>query len=815
MAGTYRSREERKQSTNNKKKQDNRAGAFIKKLFLLLLTLGIIGMIVGAVSFFILIKDAPPLDETLLKDPLSSKVYDMDGNKIAELGQEKRTYVSYDEIPKIVEDAVIATEDARFYDHYGIDLKRIGGAFIANITDGFGAEGASTITQQVVKLSFLSPEKTIKRKVQELWLAFQLEQKYRKEQILEIYLNKIYYSKGAYGIATAAEVYFGKELNDLNLEEAALLAGIPQSPNNYNPFKYPEEAENRRNIVLSLMVMHGKISEEEANAAKKIPVESSLVAASSESESTPLQSFLDQVLEEVTELGEIDVYSDGLEIYTTLDPNAQAYVEKLLETDDEIHYPNDDFQAGIALIDTQTGEIRALGGGRKQTDTNRINFAIDIKKQPGSTIKPILDYGPAIEYLQWSTYYQLVDEPYSYSGGNPINNWDNDYEGQMSIRTALARSRNIPALKALQSVGLDNARNFAVSLGLPLEEQIFESYSIGGLREGVSPLDMAGAYRAFGNNGTYNKPFAVRKVVFTDDTEMNLSLEPKTVMKDYTAFMITDMLKSVLQPGGTGYPVASIPGLHVAGKTGTTNYDEDTRITYDIPQGAVPDSWFAGYTTNYTAAIWTGYRDRTKGYMLSRDETQIAKQLFNKIISYVSQNKTNNDFPVPNSVVIVGVEKESNPAKLPSEYTPDDEIVYEYFVKGTEPTEISDKYKKMEQPSDVQIMYDEEKDKISISWIYPEEEVEGTTFELQQSIDEGPYEVLATTKEMTYELENPIPGAIYSFKIIAFNDADKENRSEPAITTIEVPVKEESEDKEEGEIKEEPGDTNDSRRSNR
>ncbi len=787
MSEKYKTREQRKRvSSNNKKKPEKNIKGFMRKAFLTILVIGIIGMIGGATTFFVLAKDAPPLDESLLKDPLSSKVYDMNGELIAELGIEKRTHVSYNEIPELVRNAFIATEDVRFYKHHGIDIIRFVGAVIANVTDGFGSQGASTITQQVVKNYFLTPEKTLSRKAQEAWLAYQLESKFSKEEILEIYLNKILFGGSTHGVAKAAETYFGKELTELELHEAAMLAGIPQSPNNYNPFNYPEAAEKRRNIVLSLMEQHGYISSDEAKAAKAIPVQDSIV--DSKPVSKPIDTFLDQVKIEIKELGDIDVYSAGLEIYTTFDPNAQAHIDQLLADNDAISYPNDEFQAGIALLDTRTGEIRALGGGRNQTETSRINFAIDPLNQPGSTIKPIIDYGPAIEYLKWSTYHQIDDEPYTYSDPNrtPIKNYDNKHLGQMSIRTALAKSRNIPALKAMQAVGLKQAQDFAVNLGMPFEDHVYESYSIGGISEGVSPLQMAGAYSAFGNKGVYIKPYAIKKIIYPDETEVDLMPQPNPVMKDSTAFMVTDMLKSVMLPGGTaaGY---NVPGLHIAGKTGTTNFDSETRKKYDIPSGAVPDIWFVGYTPNYTAAIWTGYRDN-KEWMRTKDEQQIAKKLFKNIITTISEGKDTQDYPIPNSVVKVAVENGSNPAKLASEFTPEDMIVSEYFIKGTEPTEVSDKFKELTPPLEPTINYDQEKNELTLTWSYLEDELEGISFEISESIDEGPYTVLKTQKELTLIIPNPIPEAKYRYQIIAVSDANPENRSKSATIETEIPA---------------------------
>lgn len=282
MTEKYQSREERrKQQSQPKKKGKKNGTSTFKRIFLILIALGIAGMLLGAGAFAFMVKDAPKLDEKLLKDPISSQIYDMEGEFITDVGSENRDYVAYEDIPKLVEDAFLATEDVRFYKHNGMDLIRLGGAVIANVTRGFGSEGASTITQQVVKNSFLNNEKTLSRKAQEAWLAFQLERKYTKQEIFEMYVNKIYMSKG-HGVLTASKIFFDKELSELELHEAALLAGMPQSPNNYNPFDHPDKAEKRRNIVLSLMNQHGFITKEEMEAAQKVPVESTLVAEEKE-----------------------------------------------------------------------------------------------------------------------------------------------------------------------------------------------------------------------------------------------------------------------------------------------------------------------------------------------------------------------------------------------------------------------------------------------------------------------------------------------------------------------------------------------------
>ena len=788
MADNFQSRQERrKQLEQNKKRNKNKKPnkSIFKRILFFLMIFAVIGVVAGGATFAYYVSTTPKIDESLLKDPISSKIYDEKGELLAEVGAENRDYVAYEDIPELVRDAVIATEDSRFFEHNGVDVLRLGSAVLANFTDGFGSQGGSTITQQLVKRSFLSPDKTLKRKSQELWLSLQIEQKYSKEEIFEMYVNKIYYGSGAYGIATAAETYFGKSLDELNLTEAATLAGLPQSPSAYDPFNHPEKAEKRRNIVLQLMNKHGYISESEMKEAQGIKIADTLLSDEERQskDTTPYDSFVDVVIEEVEDKTDYNVFTDGLEIYTTIDKEAQEYVYKMLNSNDIIDFGDSDMQAGITLLDTTTGQIKAIGGGRNQTVQRGLNYATQIKRQPGSTAKPILDYGPAIEYLKWSTYEQVVDEEHAYSDGTPIRNYNGNYHGQMSIRQALAKSYNIPALKAMQAVGLDKSKEFGEKLGFDFSKGFFESYAIGGWDPGVSSLDLAGAYSAFGNEGIYNEPYAVTKIVLADDTEEKFTSEPVVAMKESTAFMVTDMLKSVMT-SGTG-TTANVSGLPVAGKSGTTNYTDDERDKYNISRSPVPDAWFVGYTTNYTAAIWTGGENR-KDY-LDKTEQKYAQRMFKALMSEVSEGKKTKDFKKPSSVVKVGVEKGSDPAALPSANTPSDQIVYEYFVKGTEPTKVSETYDSLEAPN-VGVEYDEAAQQLKVSWSYPDMEGESVSFKVLQNIDNGGYQTLQTTTEKEVAIPNPTPGSIYQFSVTALV-GDRE--SEPGTVSIQIPGEEE------------------------
>ncbi|WP_163583121.1 transglycosylase domain-containing protein [Gracilibacillus saliphilus] len=662
-----------KRSTRRKKR---RFIKFIIATFLIFLSL----FIIGGLSLFALVQDTPELSEDQLQNPITSVIYDKDGKKVANIaGVEHRLPVSIDDVPIEVQNAFIAIEDARFQKHSGVDLKRIGGALLANLEEGWGAEGGSTITQQVVKNTHLSPEKTFKRKVQEAYLAIQMERKYSKEQILEMYLNTIYFGHGAYGLGAAAEVYFNKDVSDLTVSEAALLAGLPQRPSGYDPFKYPEEAADRRELVLSAMERHNFISSDRAEEAKTTEVESLL---SPKQKNNSYQVFIDYVIEELIAKGfeENQLYNGGLEIYTTLDTETQSYTNEVMTGTDTVPFPDEAFKAGVVLMDTKTGAIRAIGGNRdpESHEVQRgFNFATDIKRQPGSTIKPILDYGPAIEYNNWSTYQQIKDEKLDIDG-KEFKNYDGRFHGMVSMREALVKSYNIPAIKTFLELEDEQAKQFAANLGINLEHA-YPSYAIGGFgdEDGVSPLDMAGAYAAFGNNGQYHEPYAVTKVEYPTGEVQQLQSEGIKAMNDYTAYMITDMLKDVVEEG-TG-TLAKIDGLPMAGKTGTTNPPEG------ITNGST-DSWFVGYTTEYTAAVWTGYETTSTEQFVNQEDARISRLLFKEIMSYASQSIETADFTKPASVEEVKIDMRNG--KVASHHTPSSNIVTELFVKGTTiPTE--------------------------------------------------------------------------------------------------------------------------------
>lgn len=755
--------QEQQQRSSNKKENKMPRKGFWKKFLYICLTLGIVMLLLGAGALLWIIKDAPKFNETLLKDPLSSKFYASDGKSvIAEIGKEKRDEINIKQIPDVLKNAVLATEDARFYQHHGIDVKRTLVAVWTDITTG-SSQGGSTITQQVVKNSFLSIEKTPTRKVQEWYLAIQLERRFSKDQILEMYFNKNLYGNDVYGVAKAAERFFGlgpDELNKLTLEQAALLAGIPQSPNNYTPTieSNLDAAEKRRNMVLYYMNRHGYISKSEMKKAQSTPIAGTLNIQ--KPTTNKYQAFVDTAITEVQEKTGANIFEDGLEIYTTIDPKIQQVTEDVLSTNDYINFPNNDkLQTAVVITDTQTGAIMAIGGGRNY-QTGKYNYATTIKRHPGSTIKPILDYGPAIEKFKWSTGHILKDEKYQYSNGTPIRNASHTYAGNKTIRDHLAWSRNIPALKTYQEVGADYATQFANSLGFPISDtqKANESNAIGAI-DAASPLNMAGAYAAFGNGGYYAEPFTVSKIIYPDGTEKNLASSKKKVMADYTAFLITDMLRTVVD-SGTG-TMANVSRLDLAGKTGTTSFDKSAIEKYGLPADATRDAWFVGYSPQYTGAVWTGYSNTTSSddYLGGRS-VNFSKLAFKAIMSQVATSTEK--FKQPNSVGKLGKE---------------------YYVKGGEKPQppIPDK------PTNVQAKYDEASDSIQLSWNYASETSLETTFDLSYTVD-GNTTKLTSTSARQAVLQSPEKGKSYTFTIVAISEGIK---SIPASVSITVEEKKE------------------------
>ena len=695
--------------------------------------IGLLGAIAGVcgVAWFLkyIVDNSPEFNEEVLSMTQTTKIYDSAGVQIAELGTQKREIITYDQLNEALVDALIATEDSRFFQHNGFDAPRF---FLASLKQGLGnsnAGGASTLTMQVVKNTFNKENSKvtkgfegIARKFTDIYMAvFKIEKNYSKQEIIELYLNNHFLGNNAYGIEQAARTYFNKNAKDLNISESALLIGLYQAPSAYDPFKNPEAAYERRRTVLGLMLRHGYISQEEYDIANDVPVTSLLSPQTNEQK---YWSYLNTVVDEANKKYGVNPHTTSVEIYTNMNSYYQQVVDDIL-SGKTYKWENPEVQAGFAVIDVQTGKITAIGAGRNQNGNRLFNYATGTKRQLGSTAKPIFDYGPGIEYNNWSTYQLFDDSRYFYSTGQEIRNSDRGYMGVITLRTALAQSRNIPALKAFQQVDNQKILQFAQSLGITLEKEsvnsnhLHEAYSIGSFN-GSNPLELAGAYAAFANGGYYNEPYTISKIKFRDTGVVitHDDSERKQVMSSATAFMITDVLKTAVNNGLSG--VAQINGVNVAGKTGTTNYTAEILYKHHLPSSAgVNDAWVVGYDPETVISVWYGYEPINDKYFTTATTAYTQRKgLFGALGSKIFK-KNGKDFAVPNTVVKVPVEisKDVNQQpKLPSEFTPSDKIVYEYFKKGTEPTEVSNAYRRLNDVTGFKADYDPETNTVTLTW---------------------------------------------------------------------------------------------------
>ena len=669
---------------------------------------------------------APTIQASDLEGATETKILDKDGELIYSLGGEKRDLITSEQVPQLLKDAITSIEDKRFYSHMGIDPIRIAGSFLRNAKAGQITQGGSTITQQLVKLAVFSTKKedqTYKRKIQEIMLALQLERNYSKEQILTYYLNKVYMANNVYGFGTASHYYFNKELSELSLPQVALLAGMPQAPNSYDPYANADQAKERRDLVLYSMKENGKISKEQYDQAVATPVTDGLIAHNNNVDSNDkalvYDSFVTMVLKEVQEKTGLDPYNDGLTIQTTIDSKAQQRLYDIVNTNDYIQYVNDKIQNAVVMLDTKTGAVRAVNGGRKQTTLLGYNRATDNTRSTGSTIKPVIDYGPAIEYLNYSTGQTIMDQRTTYSNGVELNNWDFSHKGAMTLRTALVYSRNTTALQTFKAVGETNIKSFLNNLDIQIkndgQDYLVESNSIGA---DISPIKMAAAYATFGNYGTYSKPYTVTKVTTRDGQVTEFKPEQKQAMKDSTAYMITDVLKDSFKYGFATQ--AAIPGLPTAAKTGSSNYTVEQKRAMGASdyEDIIPDSWFIGYSTDYTISAWTGYDNPyEQGGGVDTTEQEYSRLIYYYLMKYMAESSSGDDWVQPDSVVKQQIEIGSDPLSLPGPRTPANMIATELFVKGHVPTQQSKNYgTKIEGPTGLKATYDKSKKTLTVTW---------------------------------------------------------------------------------------------------
>ena len=584
-------------------------------------------------------------DVSNVRPSASSQIYDVHGNLITTVhSTENRLPVPLKDVPKDLQNAFVATEDSRFYSHHGIDPVGILRAVWVNLVHSGVSEGGSTITQQLARNAFLSQDRTFKRKISEALLALKIEQHYTKDEILEMYMNQIYFGQGAYGVQSAAHVYFGKDASQLTLAQAALIAGLPQSPNYYSPFNDLEASKKRQAVVLGQMVKYGYITQEQADEARQADL--GLVAKQEQThENNNASYFINYVIAQISEkYGDDAIYKDGLKIYTTLDMDAQnaavAAMQNLptMYTDQNgLHQP----QGAIVAMNPHNGYIVAMVGGRGDDAFNRASQA---ERQPGSAMKPFV-YLAAIQ--SGKTPGSIVDDsPVDFNGWRP-QNYERNFEGNITYRYALQHSRNVPAVKIADEVGMSKIIDLAKKMGITTltDEDNNLSTALGGLTHGVSPLEMAEAYGVLANGGVKVQPTAIIKIVDRNGqvVEEN-SIQEKRVVEEKDAAIITDMLESVIN-GGTGGNAAI--GRPAAGKTGTTDDEKD--------------AWFVGYTPDLVAAVWIGddYGSETLGITGGSTPAVMWRQFMSAALA----NTPASDFSVPASAQSAVSEGYYNPVK--------------------------------------------------------------------------------------------------------------------------------------------------------
>ncbi|NPV27867.1 MAG: penicillin-binding protein 1A [Firmicutes bacterium] len=665
----------------------------ISKGRLVVLILLLLGIVIGGLGCGLVVASLvtlPEWDPDKLDASQTSYIYDYKGELAYQLHEvENREDIKLSKIPPLIQQAVIATEDDRFYQHIGVNPLAIARAAVANVTSGFGSQGGSTITQQLVKQIYFSKgEKTLQRKIQEAILAIKLERQYTKDEILEMYLNRIYFGEGAWGIKMAAKTYFGKDLEKdrITLGEAAMLAGLIQSPGTYDPYKYPDAAKRRRAIVLSRMVELGYISPTDAHKAseEEFILNKNQVVKSAQR----YQYFVDHVIDEtdkiLTALGTYDnpediIYKGGLKIYTTLDQKIQAAAEDVYSQDSYFPPSKKDkiVQSAMVVLDPHTGQIKAIVGGRNYAQKRGFNRATDALRQPGSSIKPITVYAPALVkgYTPATVLDDTLTSYKSAEGTWTPRNYDDTYRGLIRMRTAVQYSINTYAVKLLNQIGVGEGVKFAEQLGItslvksgPKNDVNLASMALGGLTKGVTPLEMAGAYTAFANQGIYVKPFAITKIVDRNGKVLfENRVQQRRVMTPQVAYLMTNLLETVVQSGTATSAQLDRP---VAGKTGTTDDDSN--------------AWFVGYTPDLLAAVWLGYDNQTES-MRGVYGGNYAAKIWRAVMAKAHANIPPHTFTMPEGLTTVTVCAKSG--LLPSALCPEKDLVQEIFPADNVPTQ--------------------------------------------------------------------------------------------------------------------------------
>lgn len=609
----------------------------------------------------------------------TSIIYDGQSDVVTRLhGVQDRTWVSISELQPSTVYAFISAEDARFFEHEGVDVIRIAGAIVADIKAGSYVQGASTISQQLIKLSHLTSEKTISRKAEEAALAYEMERQYSKEDILEMYLNYVYFGGGYYGIEAAAEGYFGVHASDLTLDQSAMLAGILKSPSGYAPHINYAASINRRNNILRLMRDYGYITDDEK---KQASARRPTILHDKREEYSGY--YTDAVTKSAAALMGITVdelIRGGYSIYSAMDSDIQHYCEEMFKNGEL--FPAEDSEAAIVVLEPSTGMVVAMVGGRSYTGGISFNRATDIRRQPGSVIKPVIAYAPAFEYLNYTAADMILDEETTFADYTP-SNYGNKYYGWVTVREAVTKSLNVPAVKTLSAVGVYRAKDFAKRCGIEFDDKDDSlALALGGFTYGVSPLQIAGAYSCFASGGIYNTPTLIKKITDRNGlTVYEYKQDSRRVMSEANAYILTSMLKSVVTEG-TGHRLNTLD-IPIAGKTGTVGLANGNR-----------DAWMAGYTPEYTAVVWQGYDSDRLGLLPSSATggTYPALMLY-ELFNHIYPDGRSGDFEKPESVKQYSIDaktlKKQHKVVLANAMTPQSSRITEYFTEETAPEDVS------------------------------------------------------------------------------------------------------------------------------
>lgn len=673
-----------------------------KKISDILFILILVSTIILSISGFLYYQDVVstfsiPSIKYAPKNDKKSYILDSDNNIVQEISLQKSYQVTYDDLPDVFINALISAEDSTFFEHEGYDIKRIFAAIISNLSQN-NMQGASTLTQQLMKNLLLTNEQSIDRKIKELILSMKFEKTYTKEEIFTIYANEISFDGTQYGIGYAAYRFFHKQIKDVTLPEAAFLAGLVKSPTKYNPYNNIEAANERKNVVLSLMKRHGYINDTQYNLAVAKKVEDLLYKASEHDETYQYQSYLDVVYEEVRKRTGLDPYTTPMIISTHLNTQVQKSIDKIQAgLDEDIPFYDDLQQIGGAIVSNDNVSLIGIIGGRNYKGKKLYNRACDMKQQPASTIKPLLSYALAYEHLNWSSEHIVEDYPTNYPNTNiSIKNVDSRYMGEISIEDAIGYSRNTSAVNTLyevsQKIGMSQIGMYLNSINL-LDYESYDipySYALGGFQNGVTPLYLAGAYAMLANYGTYKEPTTIKSITLLENNEtIDISRDSSQVLSEESGFLITNTLTKVAKKNywsiGTGAP----KNVTIGAKTGTSNFAAETLNKLGYPSNANKDIWYAGYSPDYTMVVWTGFDsflENEKTYFANRNDNRVKtpRLIFKKIMSQVA--KPNLSFEIPNGIVKKTIVKGLYPYKLANSIIPKGIQVEAYFKKGFEPT---------------------------------------------------------------------------------------------------------------------------------